>query len=259
MRLAVSRDGKTLGAPVIVHTPEKFSDGMVLFEKMAIGLIRTNVSYKVKAVAGGIAGPLDKKKTKLVRASNLSNWVGKPLAQELKKMLKAPVYLENDAALAGLGEATFGAGRGHKIVAYLTISTGVGGARIVDGKIDANAFGFEPGKQIIGQHGTTLEDYISGNSLQRRFHMAPKDIKDKKVWNEVACWLAVGLQNTAVYWSPEVIVLGGSIMKNISLAQVKSQLKKTLINFPQLPEIKKAELGDFGGLWGALHFVNRGT
>jgi glucokinase len=49
----------------------------------------------------------------------------------------------------GLGEAVFGAGKGREIVVYMTISTGVGGARIVGGKIDASAMGFEPGHQII--------------------------------------------------------------------------------------------------------------
>lgn len=255
MRLAVSRDGKTLGAPIIVSTPEKFFEGMQLFKEITIGLIRANKADKVKAVAGGVAGPLDSKKTKLLRAPNLSGWVGKPLAQELKKMFKAPVHLENDAALAGLGEGVYGAGRGHKIVAYLTVSTGVGGARIVDGRIDASAFGFEPGHQLVGSSGKTLGSYISGNSLQKRFHLPAKEIKDKKVWDETARWLSMGLHNTIVHWSPEVVVLGGSIMHDISLALVKRELKKTLIIFPRLPEIKKAELGDTAGLWGALDFM----
>src|SRR4030066_415253 len=55
-------------------------------------------------------------------------------------------------------EKVKGAGKGFNIVAFLTIGTGVGGARIVGGKPDANVFGFEPGHQIIDLGGNIFSE-----------------------------------------------------------------------------------------------------
>ncbi|MBI2314469.1 ROK family protein, partial [Candidatus Daviesbacteria bacterium] len=150
MRLAVSRDGKNIEEPKILKTPKDFDEGMLLFKKTALNL---SDGEKIKAAAGGIAGPLDGKKEMLVNSPNLAGWVKKPLKKALEKFFGAPVFIENDAALSGLGEATYGSGQGYKIIVYITISTGVGGARIVNSHIDTNALGFEPGHQIIEKDG----------------------------------------------------------------------------------------------------------
>jgi len=183
--------------------------------------------------------------------------------------LKIPVYLENDAAIVGLGEAMNGAGRGEEIIAYITVSTGIGGARIVDGKIDRNIFGFEPGHQIIDPTGMLcpmcdsaghLEGHVSGVALEARFNKKAYEITDPQIWEEEAKWLAYGLNNTAVYWSPSVIVLGGSMIiksPGISIERVSHHLKKTLTIFPERPRLVKAELGDIGGLYGALEILKQ--
>ena len=172
MRLAVSENGNKLDRVVILPTPRKFDDAMALIKKAIKELANDK---KIKAVSGGIAGPLDKNKTMILNAPNLLDWKNKPLAKELQKIFKAPVFLENDAALAGLGEAVFGAGKGKKIVAYLTISTGVGGCRIVDGKIDENSQGFEPGHQIIfsDKNVITLENLVSGTAIDKKYCKKP--------------------------------------------------------------------------------------
>ena len=266
MRLAVSRDDKNFNDPKIIETPQDFNAGMSLFQKIALDL---SGGEKIKAVAGGIAGPLDRGKTKLINSPNLPRWVGKPLKETLQKTLKTPVHLENDAAVIGLGEAVNGAGKGEEIVAYITVSTGIGGARIVDGKIDRNIFGFEPGHQIIDPTGTLcpicnlaghLEGRVSGAALEARFKKKPHEITDSQVWEEAAMWLAYGLNNTVVHWSPSVVILGGSmITKNprISIERVSHHLKKTLTIFPDRPRLAKAELGDIGGLYGALEILKQ--
>jgi len=265
-RLAVSRDGKSFDEPKIVDTPQDFNAGMSLFQKITLEL---SGGGKINAVAGGIAGPLDREKTKLVNSPNLSGWIDKPLKETLQKILKIPVYLENDAAIVGLGEATNGAGKGEEIVAYITVSTGIGGARIVDGKIDRNIFGFEPGHQIIDPAGTLcpicgfaghLEGHVSGAALEARYHKKPYEITNPQIWEEEAKWLAYGLNNTAVYWSPSVIVLGGSMIikgPGISIERISFHFKKTLSIFPEHPRLAKAELGDVGGLYGALEILKQ--
>ena len=259
MRVALSVDLKKIGKLEIIPTPKNFSEGIAVLKKTALK-IEPNV--KIKKICGGIAGLLDKNKEKLINAPNLREWVNKPLKKELEKVFKVPVYLENDADLAGLGEAVFGAGKNKDIVVYMTISTGVGGTRIVNGKIDKNAMGFEPGHQIIpccNENGKimSLENCVSGVAFKKRYKKEPYEILDSAIWDKTAESLAYGLNNTIVHWSPDVIVLGGSMMKKIgiSIPQTVFYLKNINKIFPNLPLIKMASLKDLGGLYGAMAFL----
>src|SRR3989344_5345381 len=147
MRVAASRDGRGLDEVRVEKTiPYDFEEGMRVFESLV-----TDVAggESITHVVGGIAGALNREKTHLVNSPNIGGWVHKPLKEVLETRFKAKVFLENDTALVGLGEAVHGAGKGFSIVAYITVSTGVGGVRVVDGAIDKNIFGFEPGHHII--------------------------------------------------------------------------------------------------------------
>ena len=250
-RLAVSRDEKSIGDPLIIPTNQNF--------KKAIGELRDTAkkltSRKIKKVVVGAPGPFNKEKNKIVGSQNLPHWNGCPLKGALRRSLRVPVVLENDSALVGLGETVFGAGKGKSIVAYITVSTGVGGVKIVNGKINDNAFGFEPGGQIIDyRHNKTLEDLISGSAIEEKYHKKPYEIKSKKFWKDMAKILAFGLNNVVVHWSPEIIVIGGSVMKKIPIPDTSRYLKQILsgYGYKHFPLVKKAKLGNFGGLYGGL-------
>ncbi len=264
-RLAISHDGNTLNKRevLIFPTPSSFTkgiDGIVNFSE------KFSFSGKLEAVIGGIGGPLGPKKEKLIdyaNKPNLKNWDNKPLKEILSKKLKCPVFLENDASLGGLGEATLGAGKNYPIVAYLTIGTGVGGVRIVNNKIDTNSLGFEPGKQIVDADGSiypestppiTLEEIISGLAIKKRTGKSPGDIKDKKFWEDIAYYLAIGLNDTLIHWSPDILILDGSLIKQIPLEHTQEILAKILTTFKKIPQIKKASLGEFSGLYGGLWY-----
>jgi predicted NBD/HSP70 family sugar kinase len=263
MRLAFSKDAETFGEPRIVETPKDFKEGIASFVTIAKELAS---GEKIGGVAGGIAGPLNNEKSMLVNSPNISAWINKPLKTELEKALAAPVSIENDASLVGLGEATHGAGKGRRIVAYITVSTGVGGARIVNGKIDESSMGFEPGHQIINFDNDAnicpgcnkqghLEGYVSGNALEQQYGKKPYEIEDEKIWDETAKILAIGLNNTIMHWSPDIVLLGGSMITKepgISVKKVHYYLKDILRIFPNPPLIEKAALQDIGGLYGAL-------
>lgn len=241
MRVAVSTDGETFTAPKVLPSPE---DGSVLVESFVNAAHELLGEEKPKAVCGGITS----------KHYDVKN--------ELAKIFDCPVYFENDAALAALGEAQAGAGRGKNIVAYLTISTGVGGARVTNGRIDPSMNGFEPGSQIfnIDNEQKTLEQLVSGRSLVKRFGKSPKEISDPVVWDELAKFLAYGIHNTTAHWSPEVVVLGGSMIlgdPSIDLDTVGKYFRGIPSVFPNLPGLALAELGDFNGLHGALHFLQQ--
>ena len=274
MRFSLSLDMETFIEPVRRETPKTFEEGIVEIEKIGKELCGGKTPL---SVVGGIAGPLNTEHSMLLNAPNLPLWQGKPLKRELKRIFKTDVHIENDSALGGLGEAHYGAGKGIEIVAYVTVSTGVGGARIVNGVIDKNRFGFEPGHQIISVGGAhclqcsgekienvsvgKLRDVISGAEVERRFGKKPYDIpQDDPLWGTLARLLAVGLNNSIVHWSPDVIVLGGSMITGnpaILLSDIERHVNEIVNIFPKKPLFKMAELKDVGGLYGALALLKQ--
>ena len=104
------------------------------------------------------------------------------------------------------------------------------------------------------------QSYISGRALEERSGKKPKEIKSEEVWEAEAKLLAVVLYNVTVFWSPNTIVLGGSMITGspcIPLEHVEEHLKKLMKIFPEVPTLKKAELGDFGGLYGSLEYLKQ--
>lgn len=255
IRITSSSDHQNLDEIKTFPTPTDFEEGISLITDTALQL---STNDQITKAAGSVRF-LDTTKSKIPFHPNINLWPNEPLKERLEKALRIPVTLEKDSALAALGEAVFGAGKDKKIVAYLTISTGVGGARVVEKVIDKNALGFEPGFQIIEDG--YLENFISGDGLQKRFGKKPEEITDEKIWDEVCQYLAIGINNTIVFWSPDIVILGGNVTKSIDLEKVKSYLEKALKIFPQKVEVVKSLLNDSGGLHGALALLmaSKGT
>ncbi|OGE86030.1 MAG: hypothetical protein A3J48_03285 [Candidatus Doudnabacteria bacterium RIFCSPHIGHO2_02_FULL_46_11] len=254
-RIARSQDGNTLSDIEVYGTVDDFEKELELFSRYQNEFLK---GAEIKGVAGGLAGSFNKDKGSLFRCKTKS-FINAPFKEKLAEIFAAPVFLENDAVVAGLGEAHFGASRGYHISAYLTISTGLGGAKIVDGRPAERTWGFEPGKQrvVIGDQLVRLEDYISGSAIIKEFGARASDIHDKAVWAEIEKRIALAINNTAVMWSPEIVVLGGGAVldTDLDLAKVTAELEKILLTFPALPVLKKAELGDSAGLYGALKLL----
>ncbi|MEN9920809.1 MAG: hypothetical protein RL538_702 [Candidatus Parcubacteria bacterium] len=262
-RVAISSDLKTLDKVESFKTPAAFADGM----KKMTETIKTLTSEKPKMIAGGVRGLLNEEKTAIQNDAPLSKWVGKSIVDALHKEFNCPVFLENDAAIAGLGEAVYGAGKGLDIVAYHTVSTGVGGVKIENGQIDHASVGFEPGKQILDIDRTilgadiepTLENLVSGTAIELRFGMKPYEIPQSDVlWDELAEYLAQGMRNTILYWSPEAIVIGGSMVigdPKIEIDAIRKYTVQLVENFEVAPLITTAKLGDEAGLYGGMALI----
>jgi glucokinase len=92
-------------------------------------------SDTVKAISVVVPGPVDPWTGVVFTAPNLSGFVDIPLRDRLAATFRVPVYIGNDANLAGLAEWRFGAARGHRHVVYLTISTGIGGGVIINDQL----------------------------------------------------------------------------------------------------------------------------
>lgn len=262
MRFAVSPDLRHINAPVIMPTSDTVDE---MIEVLKRELPKMTDNQPIKAVAGGVAGALSHDRRVLIKSPNKPTWDNQPIADRLGDLLNVPVFIENDAAIVGLGEALSGPGIGKKIVAYVTVSTGVGGARIVNGKIEPSHFGFEPGHQIISvgekEDGSPvfgyLEDFISGKALEKAYGKPAAEINEEQIWDDVAFFLGIGLNNIIVHWSPDIIVLGGAVAQKIDIEQLQKYIQQNLRIFPEMPEIVKAKLDDIGGLYGALEFLKQ--
>ena len=247
LRLALA-DGAVLGAIEKLDTPKEPVAGVE-----AIRAFLEKHGARVDEAVGGIAGVVQD--GTVVGARYLPAWDGFNLSAALRDACGvSPVRLLNDAEIAGIGEAVLGAGKGYRTVAYVTVSTGIGGALIVDGLVVPHAVGHEPGKQIIDyERMRTLEDVAGGASLTEAFGDAPERLPHENVLGSTRA-LAVGLYNVIRLWSPDVLILGGALMNDAtgySLDAVVQELSALPVSLPALPPIVRSALGDDAGLHGA--------
>ena len=132
--------------------------------------------HDVGAVGIGAAGWMDLAGDNVVFSPHLA-WRDEPLRATMEALLHRPVLISNDADAAAWAEWRFGAGRGHNRLIMLTLGTGIGGALVIEGRIERGSFGMagEFGHQIIMPGGHRCEcgnrgcweQYASGNALGR--------------------------------------------------------------------------------------------
>ncbi|MGI8550577.1 MAG: ROK family protein [Dehalococcoidia bacterium] len=194
-------------------------------------------------------GPVDWQTGHVLEPPNLPGWGDVPLGSILSEQLGLPVVLENDANAAALGEYVSGAGRGAKALIYITISTGIGGGLVFDGRLYRGVSGAagEVGHMIIrpegplcgcGRHGC-LEALSSGSAIGRegatalangRAPLLRRQIDDsgqpvsallvaraagegdedaQQILHEAGVSLGIGLGNLVNLLNPDRIVIGG--------------------------------------------------
>ncbi len=135
---------------------------------------------KPKALGVGSTGMIDPCLGRVIAATEtMPGWAGTELAAQLRRRAGLPCRVDNDGNAAALGEAAFGAGRGQKVFAMLTLGTGVGGGIVIDGRVLHGA-GFmagklghlkvKPGGRLCpcGARGC-LEAYASASACRRAF------------------------------------------------------------------------------------------
>jgi glucokinase len=93
------------------------------------------VEHQVLGVGIGFGGPVDDHTHTVIKSHQIEGWDNFPLADWIRDMLGWPAFLGNDADVAGLAEALFGAGKGLSPIFYMTIGSGIGGGLIIDGEI----------------------------------------------------------------------------------------------------------------------------
>ncbi|MEN8173342.1 MAG: ROK family protein [Chloroflexota bacterium] len=248
------------------------------------------VGEDITAIGVAAPGPLDPSTGVIFETPNIPELHHFPLASYLADHFKKPVALDNDANLAALGEWTIGAGKGHKHLIYLTISTGIGSGIIIDGHLLHGEKGLAPelGHTIVLPNGPRcscghrghLEAVASGPAITRWVqqaieqgkksllsnaqHLTAKTIADaatqgdqlaKAAFERAGTFIGQALADFVHIFNPSVIILGGGVSRSgdLLLPPINTTLRELVIdpNFTNNLTITTAKLGDNAGLIGA--------
>jgi glucokinase len=185
-------------------------------------------------------------------------WHNVPIKKDLESLLAhIPIYVENDTNLAGLSEALNHTK--YKKVVYLTISTGIGDAYIVNGKIDPDTADSEIGNMIV-EHGGKLQkwqDIASGQTIKDKYGKLARDIDDPKIWDEYVDGLVVGFEATLSAYQPQLVIIGGGVGAYFEKFGdlLIEKLEKLNNKMVQVPPIIKAKRPEEAVIYGCYDFI----
>lgn len=180
---------------------------------------------------------------------------GKALAGVLGK---TPVYIDNDANLAGLAEAR-SLSKVPVAALYVTVSTGIGTGFITDGKIDPGLRYSEGGRMLVEYDGVVREweTFASGKSIYTTYHRFASDITSKKSWEQIADRISRGFLAVIPLTQPEVIIIGGSIGTYFSRYKtpLTALLKQKLPPHIPCPRIVQAKHPEEAVVYGCYYYA----
>ena len=243
----------------------------------------------VAAVGVGFGGPVDWITGRICRSHQIEGWSEFDLGGWLHELTGEPVRVDNDANVAALGEALYGAGAGYNPVFYITLGSGVGGGLVVGRSI---YHGDKPGEAEIGhvrldRQGSIVESRCSGWAVDARIrelnvkepacllaklskgerggearHLAEAlkqaDSGARRILGEMAEDLALGLSHVVHLFHPQIIIIGGGLagIGEPLRAAVERELKRFVMDaFAPGPRLALAALGEDAVPTGALELA----
>lgn len=243
-----------------------------------------NYDYNITGAGMSCPGPLDLMNGQILTPPNLNgNWHNLLVAKELSKMTDIPVYLDNDANLAGLAEAVVGEGQYYRFVQFLTVSTGLGAGFVIDKQIYLGAHGYanEVANCIMIQDGPShgsiipggIEAISSGTAITTRAINAGLNVTHAGEVNDLAVsgnktaktiiddaknYLANFIAFIFAFADPEIVILGGSVALKIDgfVEDVETLVKtKVYDNVKPFIKVRKSTLNEDSGLIGAAYLA----
>jgi glucokinase len=223
-----------------------------LYSSIDLLLDKNNIlPRQLDAMSLGIAGIIDTRNGIVDKAPNLPGWENLKLKDKIYERYDVPVYILNESDAAALGEHRYGAGKGLKNIALITLGTGIGGGLVLDGKLFLGSSGsaFEIGHMVIKDNGPEcgcgkngcLETLASGTAIGRearrritegetsmlldmvkgsienitaeKVHEAAKqgDPFSLRILAGASHYLGLGIINLVSIINPEMIMVGGSV------------------------------------------------
>ena len=228
----------------------------------------------------GLPGAVDYEAGRLLSAPNLpSGWPDSLSADQLSAHLGSQVHVANDADLAAVGEATFGAGAGvDGVVAYLTVSTGIGAGvvnreRLVHGSHSFGEFGHSVVDWRAWRDGLpgTLEELSSGSGMARQAQEGglgqmdaqavlkaalSEDLCARSIWEDAVTACAAGVCNLVMAFAPRLVIVGGGIGRRPEFFDpLREVVLRRKEHRPAELSMVVSALGDDAGLAGAAAWV----
>jgi len=281
----IDRDGKVSAR---LECPTDADRGYPEALRRIVEMLRATAQTANATISGigiGSTGPVYPLTGEIGDVNFFPHWKGENPVQELSRIFQVRVAMENDADAAALGEASWGAGRNKSRLIYVTVGTGIGAGLILDGHVYR---GVDQSHPEIGHHvidpsgplclcgftgcweslaaGPAMVTWIESNAppdYSHRDGLTAKKICElaqqgdawakRAVERESRC-LGLGLANLVSMFVPEVIVLGGSVMKSavLFLEDIRKVIAASCRFVPyEKTELALASLGEDSNLIGA--------
>ncbi len=210
----------------------------------------------VEAIAVGMPGRLNGEKTQSL-TFNLKTWFGRNLKADFEKKFGCKVVLENDAALAAMGEGMYGNGKNKNFI-FIIWGTGVGGARVEhkDGKVIY--FPLEPGHDFVingdGRVGSCghvedLESYAGGRSIEMHYGKTADKLLEEE-WNEVISYFSKGIKLILQTYPSDLIIFGGGVAmkQEDKVKRMESEVQREFSSV----KLITSSLGEEAALYGGF-------
>lgn len=254
--------------------------------KTIAAMLRECARESNAAIAGigiGSTGPVNPLAGRFENLDTIPQWSNASPVADLARVFDLSVAIENDADAGALGEAAWGAGKHKSRLIYVTIGTGIGGGMIFDGHLYRGVDGSHPevAHQVLEAHGEPCscglrgcwEALASGPAMARWMESHPEykgaaGITARHIYEHAMAgdplaaraveretfYLGIGLANLVNLFTPDAIILGGSVMKSAGafLGDIRDIMRQGCRFVPlDKVELRLASLGDDANLIGA--------
>lgn len=247
-----SKDGQ-LGDVIRFETPKDQTEYINLLRKT---LVDNYAGKDVEAVAIALPGII--RNGVAVWCNNLG-WKNFHAQETLAGVLgDAPVWIENDANLAGLAE-TRSLDKIPESSLYVTVSTGIGTGFVTNGKIDPGVRYSEGGHMLVEYKGKVQEweKFGSGRAIVAKYHKFARDIHSKRIWRQIAGRISRGFLAIIPMLQPDVIIIGGSVGTYFDRYgnDLTDILKKHLPAHIPVPKIVQAKHPEQAVIYGCYYYA----
>ncbi|MBM3725209.1 MAG: ROK family protein [Acidobacteria bacterium] len=223
-------------------------------------------SWRFDRCGVGFGGPVLFDAQRVALSTHVGGWSGFELGAVLRDRLKVPVIIDNDANVGALGEARAGAARGLDPVFYMTLSTGIGGGIVSQGRIyrGADSYAGEIGHTTVVPDGPEclcgargcLERMCCGLWLERDHGIPARELlTDPSFVERYVVLLARGLKTIIMLLNPARLVVGGGIGKAgpALFDPLRAELRRQITSWSRARiDVVPAALADDSVLHGAL-------
>ena len=277
--------------PIAHYRTRSHADKPGVYERLVQAIESIWQKDNVSAIGMASPGPLDPYTGIILDTPNIPEWENFPLGPKLSEHFGVPVFLDNDANMAGLAEWRYGAGQGHHDLIYLTISTGIGGGVISSDRLlqGFHGMGAELGHVLIDPNGPICgcghyghaESFSSGTAIARYVNeqlkagckstlQAGPDLSAAQIadaaragdalaiaaFERAGHYLGIAVANYLTIFNPSILIFGGGVSQaeNLLFKPFEESLRKHIFHPHYLDNlvITRAGLGDNAGLLGAL-------